>query len=294
MKIQWPSPFKTYHRDTYPAISPSLPHLSTKGKNVVISGGGSGLGPVIAHSFAASGASSITLLGRTERTLSETKDALNKTFPATKIFTIITDISDQHAVSAAFKDIKSNIGTVHIFIPNAGLLTNPHSITKSNIDDWYKLFDVNVKGNFNLVKSFLTVAAPDAIVLNVSAGMAHFYTYKHSLAYHSSKLAAIKIFDYLHTEYPNFFVLNVHPGILKTGMANKTDRPTEIDYDTRKSLSNLQSDATEELIGRYIVELPADFLVWAASPEAKFLNGKFVWAHVCSANPSYHIPSNWY
>lgn len=27
------------------------------------------------------------------------------------------------------------------------------------------------------------------------------------------------------------------------------------------------------------VSLPAHFAVWAASPEAKFLNGKFVWAH---------------
>jgi hypothetical protein len=27
------------------------------------------------------------------------------------------------------------------------------------------------------------------------------------------------------------------------------------------------------------VELPADFVVWAASPEAKFLKGKFVWSN---------------
>lgn len=281
--MNWPSPVKTFHRDTYPAISPSLPHLSTKGKNVVISGGGSGLGPVIAHSFAASGASSITLLGRTEKTLSETKDTLNKTFPDTKIFTIITDISLQDSVSAAFQNIKSNVGTVHIFIPNAGLLTTSFSITESNIDDWYKFFDVNVKGNFNLIKSFLTVAAPDAAVLNVSAGMAHLNTYKHSSGYHSSKLAATKIFDYLHAEYPDFFVLNVHPGILKTGLAKMSDKPSGIDYDTRKYTSTFRYGVIGELIGR-LVELSADFFVWAASPEAKFLNGKFVWAHVCPVN----------
>ena len=28
-----------------------------------------------------------------------------------------------------------------------------------------------------------------------------------------------------------------------------------------------------------IVDLPAAFTVWAVSPEARFLNGKFVWAH---------------
>ncbi len=28
-----------------------------------------------------------------------------------------------------------------------------------------------------------------------------------------------------------------------------------------------------------IVSLPADFVVWAASPEAEFLKGRMVWAH---------------
>jgi hypothetical protein len=28
-----------------------------------------------------------------------------------------------------------------------------------------------------------------------------------------------------------------------------------------------------------IVELPASFIVWAVSPEAEFLKGKFVWAN---------------
>jgi hypothetical protein len=31
--------------------------------------------------------------------------------------------------------------------------------------------------------------------------------------------------------------------------------------------------------GIYTVELPAHFLVWLASDEAKFLKGKFVWAN---------------
>jgi len=28
-----------------------------------------------------------------------------------------------------------------------------------------------------------------------------------------------------------------------------------------------------------VVELPASFIVWAASPEAEFLKGKFIWAN---------------
>jgi hypothetical protein len=36
---------------------------------------------------------------------------------------------------------------------------------------------------------------------------------------------------------------------------------------------------THVLTQSFTVSLPATFAVWAASKEAKFLNGKFVWAH---------------
>jgi NAD(P)-dependent dehydrogenase (short-subunit alcohol dehydrogenase family) len=229
MPFTFPSPVKTYHNDTYPAINPSLPHLSTKGKGVVITGGGSGLGPAIARSFATSGASSITLLGRTEKTLLETKAALNQDFPDTKIFTTITDIAEKDSVTSAFDAIKSNIGTIDILVANAGLLSHG---SPTDLDDWYRHYDVNVKGNFNVVQAFIPVAAPQATVLNVSAGMAHVYHFPNALAYHSSKLAAIKIFDYLHMEHPEFFVLNVHPGILQTRMSEGMNHIT---FDPRES-----------------------------------------------------------
>lgn len=48
---------KTYHNKPYDLISPSRPELSASGKNVVITGGGTGVGKSIALSFAQAGAS---------------------------------------------------------------------------------------------------------------------------------------------------------------------------------------------------------------------------------------------
>jgi NAD(P)-dependent dehydrogenase (short-subunit alcohol dehydrogenase family) len=219
--MNWPSPVKTYHSDAYAAIDPSLPQLSTKGKNVVITGGGSGLGPFIARAFATSGASSITILGRTEQTLLETKTYLEKDFPHTKIFSIVTDIVSKPSVDTAFELIKSSVGLVHILVANAAVLPNIVPIAKSEADDWFNGFEVNVKGNYNLLKAFLPVAAVNAAVIDINAAVAHLPYIPGSSSYHASKLASVKLFDYIHKEHPEFFVLNVNPGILKTQMSLK-------------------------------------------------------------------------
>ncbi|KAM0247768.1 hypothetical protein ACHAQJ_009701 [Trichoderma viride] len=133
--MAFPSPVRNFHRDTYQAINPSNPHLSTKGRNVVITGGGSGLGPAIARSFATSGAPSITLLGRTEKTLLETKAALNRDFSNVEIYLGVMDIINKYAVTAAFDDIKSNIGKVDILVANAGIMSAWCLLAEATIDE---------------------------------------------------------------------------------------------------------------------------------------------------------------
>ena len=63
-----PYPFavNTWRTHAYAAISPSLPRSSTKGKTVLITGGGQGIGSAIAHAFGTSGAASISILRRWE------------------------------------------------------------------------------------------------------------------------------------------------------------------------------------------------------------------------------------
>lgn len=229
----YPCPVNTYHTDTYPAISPTLPHLSTKGKNVVITGGGSGLGPAFGHSLAASGASSISLIGRKEETLLQTKTKLEKEFPNTKIFIFITDLVDHNAVLRTFDAIKSSVGTVDILVANAGFAPELLSIEESKLEDWYTAFDINVKGNFNLIQGFLPTASKTATVLHVSAGVAHIPYLPGFSGYHASKLASAKMFDYLRHEHPDFFVLNFHPGIIKTAMSEKGN-PRALAFDAGK------------------------------------------------------------
>ncbi|KAK3649179.1 hypothetical protein LTR56_007019 [Elasticomyces elasticus] len=257
--MAFPSPTQAFHTSAYPAIDPTLDALSTKGKNIVITGGGAGIGSEIAKAFAKSGAASIALLGRTEKTLSATKQAIESEFEATAVRTYVADITSakglDHSISAHAKEF----GKFHVLVANAGFLPLGQSIVDSTLDEWYEGFEVNVKGNYNLVRAFLPHANADAAILSINTVLSQMAYIPGMSSYSASKIATAKLFEYLHYEHPELFVLSIHPGSIKTAMNAKavgTGKPYPYDN----------------------IDLPASFLVWAASDKAKFLNGKFVWA----------------
>jgi NAD(P)-dependent dehydrogenase (short-subunit alcohol dehydrogenase family) len=216
-----PSPTKLWHDTVYPSISPYRSELSAAGKVVLITGGGSGLGPHIAHAFAAAGSTSIALLGRTLSSLFKTASSVESQFPATKVLTLVADITDKAAIDAAFAEAKARLGHINILVSNAGYMSRPALIGDSDIDEWWEGFDINVKGNLILVQAFLKTMADESTIVNVSTGGAHIPAIPALSGYATSKLASLKLFEYVAAEYPNVRVMHVHPGALDTAMGAK-------------------------------------------------------------------------
>jgi NAD(P)-dependent dehydrogenase (short-subunit alcohol dehydrogenase family) len=79
-------------------------------------------------------------------------------------------------------------------------------------------------------------------------------------AYMASKLAQVRLVEYLAAEQPNVFAATVHPGMVETDIFTK-------------------SGAKAEALPMDTVQLPAHFVVWLASPEGAFLKGRSVWAN---------------
>ncbi|KAN0120379.1 NAD(P)-binding protein [Hyaloscypha variabilis] len=254
------SPVKTYHTDTYPSIDPTSPRLSAKGKNIVISGGSAGIGREIVQSFAKAGAASISILARTSSTLLETKETLEREYAQTKIYTYIADIVKREQVNGAFEAINSAIGVIDILIANTAYFSAYARLTEADPEDWYHGFEVSVKGNFNLVNAFLPFAAADATVVDISTCIIPMAAMPGLSSYHASKVAALKYFEYVHAENPHLFLIHVHPGCLRTAADSKCpEGTTGIGYDKGA--------------------LCGDAVVWVVSPEARFLNGKYIWVN---------------
>ncbi|RFU82086.1 short chain dehydrogenase [Trichoderma arundinaceum] len=255
----WPSPTKTWHDDTYPAIDPTRPELSLRGKTAVITGGGSGIGGAIAQSFAKAGVSRLALIGRRLQVLEDNKAKIAAINPQAKILLLQGDIVNGDQIQQAFETVKSTFGEPHILVNNAAYFDGPVSALKDDVDTWYQAFEINVKGSLRVVRSFLSVAATSPRILNVSSGQVHLDTkfFPGMSAYLSSKMAQLRMFDAIQVERPDVIIVNFHPGRVLSEMSAKVGRTKGIDT----------------------LELSGDFGVWAVSDEATFLKGKMAWVN---------------
>ncbi|KAK3387445.1 hypothetical protein B0H63DRAFT_493701 [Podospora didyma] len=243
-----PAPIKALRFEPYPEIDPNQAHFSTKGNHVVITGGGGGLGSATAEAFAKSGASNISILGRTQGTLTTTKEKVEAQHPGTKIHTFIANMTDKKSVDEVISAAVKASGLINMLVANAAYLYHVKPFMDIDPDEWFRCFEVNVKGNFNLLRAFIPHAAPGATVAEVSS-VINFPEIPGYSSYLLSKLAQHKVFN-----YPDLHVVSLHLGAMKTAMIDKLpeEPPTA---------------------------LPANFIVWATSPEGKFLRGKYVWAN---------------
>ncbi|KAJ9145049.1 Short chain dehydrogenase [Pleurostoma richardsiae] len=251
MKPPLPAPTKEWHNDTYAAIDPSRPELSARSKKIVVTGGGYGIGRGVVEAFAIAGASSIAILGRKEQPLLDTKDAIESKYKAT-VSTHIADVTDVAVLSKAASDI----GTWDVLVMNAGYMSNPGPSMESDVNEWWKAFEVNIKGSFITAQAFLPTKGENAVVVATStAGVnlpASMVTNVSS--YVASKLGLIKFIEVLAAEHPDVRFTTIHPGTVETNMF------------TKSGMLDLPTDK---------VELPAHYIVWVSSPEAEFLKGKF-------------------
>ncbi|XPS71508.1 hypothetical protein M3J09_003691 [Ascochyta lentis] len=260
-----PDGINTYHTRPYPAIDVTRPELSKAGKIVLVTGGGSGLGFAFAEHFAKAGCTTIAITGRRQHVLDDAKQKIESVYTNTKVLTLQGDVTNRDAVQSAFEQTIDVFGPIDILINNAGYLPAYRCIGEEGaLDDWWAGFEVNVKGSHNVLSAFLKTSTQAATIINLTSAAVNAIVPGQS-AYTASKIAATRMFEVFQSENPNHTVVNIAPGVVATDMHQKTIAAFE-----ERGWPQLPLDD---------IRLPASYLVWASSPEATFLKGKFVWVH---------------
>jgi NAD(P)-dependent dehydrogenase (short-subunit alcohol dehydrogenase family) len=145
---------------------------SFKNKNVVITGGSSGLGRALALQLLEKGAK-VAIVARSPEPLK----ALKQEYPA--LLTFQADVSDKHAIHPLAAAIQSQLGDVDLLINGASSLgpTPLRYLVDTECEDLEAVLQTNLIGPFRLTKALLPgmllkQAGQAKLVVNISSDAA--------------------------------------------------------------------------------------------------------------------------
>lgn len=211
----------TRHHKAYPSIDPTKAELLASSKTVLITGGGRGIGAAIAESFAQANASNIIIVGRNHASLNEVKFRLEGSY-STQVHILPVDITQKLDLEKALTTVTNKIGHVDVLIQNAGYLHDLGPIDSVDVDEFWRTFEVNVKGWQIVLQAFLKVATTHATVISLTSFLGWVPPSIYATAgYAASKAALDKLIQYLSTERPDLRVFSLNPGGVVTDMMVK-------------------------------------------------------------------------
>ncbi|OQU98232.1 hypothetical protein CLAIMM_04048 [Cladophialophora immunda] len=255
----------TIHHDTYPAIDVSH-SVGMVGKHVFLTGASRGIGKSMALAYAKAGASIIGISARSD--LEEVKKEIEDAAAAAgrevpKVVTANMDVLEPESVQRAVEKIAPDFqGRLDILINNAGYMESWVKILEADVDEWWRSWDVNIRGHFLTWKAVLPLLLADAASLKTIVNMSSIgaqMCMPGASAYQTTKFALLRLSDFLNVEYGDQGVIAycMHPGAVPTELAWKMPDFVKVNLiDTPQLMADtvvyLTQKRREWLRGRYL------------------------------------------
>ncbi|KAF2438244.1 NAD-P-binding protein [Karstenula rhodostoma CBS 690.94] len=253
----------TVHHDTYDYIKPQ--QFDLKNRAVFITGASKGIGRATAISYAKAGAMQIAIAARTD--MEEVESAMIRAAKdagkdAPQILRLQVDVTDDRSVQEAAKQVETTFGRLDFLINNAGYLEKFVPLHESKVDDWWKVWEVNIKGVYLVTRALLPLLLKSndsrRTIINVSSISANL-SVPGASGYQSGKLALLRFGECMNTDYADKGILSfaIHPGGI----------PTELAKGMPEAMHYVLTDTAE---------LAGDSIVWLTAERREWIKGRYV------------------
>lgn len=246
-----------------------MPTDDLTGQVAIVTGASRGLGRAFAVALARAGAA-VAVTGRTKADVQETAGMAEQV--GGKALAFVTDVADPEAVADVVRQTEAGLGAVDILVNNAGAAPTEGVPWEADADEWWKVFETNVRGTFLYTRSVLPgmVASKSGRIINIVSEAGNNPEAELS-AYSTSKAALIHFTDAmaLATADQGVKVFAYHPGMVRTGMTADLIANGGAGMGARLESAFAEGRDTP-------VERSAERLMFLASGRADFLSGRYI------------------
>jgi NAD(P)-dependent dehydrogenase (short-subunit alcohol dehydrogenase family) len=200
-----------------------------KGRNVVVTGGASGIGQATAARFLEEGCM-VCVLDRS----AEARERVLRELPGLSM-AIDADVSDRSQVESAFDEAIACMGSVDVVINNAGISIR-HDFLDITAEEWAQVIAVNLTGVFHIAQTAARhmFEKGSGVILN-TASTAGTTGYPHYADYSASKGGVIGLTLSMALELaPKVRVNAISPGYVLTPMQRAEYTDAMLDAVNRK------------------------------------------------------------
>jgi len=202
------------------------------GKTAVVTGAASGIGLGLSKRFAEEGMR--VVMADIEAPVLEAAAADVRAI-GQPVVSLVTDVRKPEALEALANLAYAEFGAVHVVCNNAGVQNRDRLTWEQSIEDWKWVFDVNVSGVVNGIRSFVPrmIAGDEEGIIVNTASMAGLVTgAPMASVYYASKHAVLSLteslFRDLATQEAKITAAVVCPGAVSTNIfASERNRPGE-------------------------------------------------------------------
>lgn len=225
-----------------------------EGRVAVVTGASSGIGLRTAERLVEAGAL-VALFARSEKRLRQVAER-----SPDRMLAVAGDVADPAAIDGLFSMVESRFGDCDLLVNNAGMV-NPQLLIETAVEEWLRLFDVNVTGVFLASKRALLKMTRNrrGTIVNVSSisGVTGTQKFPGMVAYCASKAAVIGLTEALAAEVQEHGVrINcVSPGSVDTPMLQQASPdavPEMTPDDVANTILFLASERSRPINGQNI------------------------------------------